>query len=46
MSALVGLHAEKQPRAKVANPAWYAFGYVVPTLPTFPAFPWLPARIG
>ena len=44
--ALVWLHLEKQPQAKVANHAYYTFWYVLPTLPMFLAFPWLLARIG
>lgn len=44
--ALVWLHVEKQPPAKLANHAWYTFWYVLPTLPMFLAFPWLLARIG
>lgn len=44
--ALVWLHLERQPSAKIANHAWYTFWYVVPTLPMFLAFPWLLARFG
>ena len=44
--AMIWLHVEKQPDAKIANHAWYTFWYVVPTLPMFLAFPWLLARIG
>lgn len=44
--ALIWLHVEKQPDAKIASHAWYTFWYVVPTLPMFLAFPWLLARIG
>ena len=44
--ALIWLHVEKQPEARVANHAYYTFWYVLPTLPMFLAFPWLLARIG
>lgn len=44
--ALIWLHVDKQPRARIANHAWYTFWYVVPTLPMFLAFPWLLERIG
>lgn len=44
--ALVWLHVEGQPQAKVANHAWYTFWYVLPTLPMFLAFPFLLPRIG
>jgi hypothetical protein len=44
--ALIWLHVEKQPTAKIANHAWYTFWYVVPTLPMFLAFPRLLARFG
>ena len=44
--ALVWLHLEKQPQARLANHAFYTFWYVLPTLPMFLAFPWLLARIG
>ncbi len=44
--ALVWLHLEKQPQAKLANHAWYTFWYVVPTLPMFLAFPYLLPRLG
>ena len=44
--ALVWLHVDKQPQAKIANHAWYTFWYVVPTLPMFLAFPLLLPRIG
>ena len=44
--ALVWLHIENQPQAKLANHAWYTFWYVVPTLPMFLAFPWLLPRLG
>lgn len=44
--ALVWLHVEKQPEAKVANHAWYTLWYVIPTLPMFAAFPALLARLG
>ncbi|HET6434040.1 DUF3147 family protein [Dyella sp.] len=44
--ALIWLHVEKQPSAKIANHAWYTFWYVLPTLPMFLAFPRLLARFG
>jgi len=44
--ALVWLQLEKQPMEKIANHAWYAFWYVVPTLPMFLAFPLLLPRLG
>lgn len=44
--ALVWLHVEKQPQAKIANHAWYTFWYVLPTLPMFLLFPTLLARFG
>jgi hypothetical protein len=44
--ALVWLHVEKQPQARLANHAYYTFWYVLPTLPMFLAFPWLLSRIG
>lgn len=44
--ALIWLHVDKQPQAKIANHAWYTFWYVVPTLPMFLAFPVLLPRIG
>lgn len=44
--ALIWLHVENQPQAKIANHAWYTFWYVVPTLPMFLAFPALLGRIG
>lgn len=44
--ALVWLHVERQPQAKLANHAYYTFWYVLPTLPMFLAFPWLLARLG
>lgn len=44
--ALIWLHVEKQPQAKIANHAWYTFWYVVPTLPMFLAFPFLLPRLG
>lgn len=44
--ALIWLHVEKQPEAKVANHAWYTLWYVIPTLPMFAAFPALLARLG
>lgn len=44
--ALIWLHVEHQPEAKVANHAWYTFWYVIPTLPMFALFPALLARLG
>lgn len=44
--ALVWMHLERQPAAKLANHAAYTFWYVLPTLPMFLAFPGLLARIG
>lgn len=44
--ALIWLHLESQPEAKLANHAWYTFWYVIPTLPMFLAFPPLLARLG
>jgi F0F1-type ATP synthase assembly protein I len=44
--ALIWLHVEKQPEAKLANHAWYTFWYVIPTLPMFLAFPALLPRLG
>jgi hypothetical protein len=44
--ALIWLHVEKQPEAKVANHAWYTLWYVIPTLPMFAVFPALLGRIG
>ena len=44
--ALVWLHVERQPQAKLANHAYYTFWYVLPTLPMFLAFPCLLARLG
>ena len=40
--ALIWLHVEKQPEARIANHAWY----VLPTLPMFLVFPALLGRIG
>lgn len=44
--ALIWLHLERQPQAKIANHAWYTFWYVIPTLPMFLAFPLLLPRLG
>ena len=44
--ALVWLHLEQQPLARIANHARYTFWYVLPTLPMFVAFPWLLPRFG
>jgi F0F1-type ATP synthase assembly protein I len=44
--ALIWLHMENQPEAKVANHAWYTFWYVIPTLPMFLVFPALLPRLG
>ncbi len=40
--ALIWLHVDRQPQAKIANHARYTFWYVLPTLPMFPAL--LPQR--
>ena len=37
--ALVWLHVERQPQAKLANHAYYTFWYVLPTLPMFLVIP-------
>jgi len=42
---LIWLYLEKQPESKIANPAWYNFWYVIPTLPMFLAFPFLLKRL-
>lgn len=44
--ALIWLHLDKQPAAKITNLAWYTFWYVLPTLPMFLLFPRLLARFG
>ena len=44
--ALIWLHVDRQPQAKIANHAWYTFWYVLPTLPMFLAFPALLPRLG
>lgn len=44
--ALVWLHVERQPEAKIASHAWYTFWYVLPTLPMFLVFPWLLPKFG
>lgn len=44
--ALIWLHVENQPPARISNHAWYTFWYVVPTLPMFLAFPLLLPRLG
>jgi hypothetical protein len=44
--ALVWLHLEGQPPARIADLARYTFWYVVPTLPMFLAFPMLLPRVG
>ena len=44
--ALIWLHIEKQPMAKIANHAKYTFWYVVPTLPMFLLFPLILPKIG
>lgn len=44
--ALIWLHLENQPEAKVASHAWYTFWYVIPTLPMFLVFPALLPRLG
>lgn len=43
---LIWLYAEKQPDEKIANHAWYAFWYVLPTLPMFLLFPYLLSKLG
>jgi hypothetical protein len=44
--ALIWLHLEGQPPARLAELARYTFWYVLPTLPMFLAFPALLPRIG
>lgn len=44
--ALIWLHVEGQPPARLAELARYTFWYVLPTLPMFLAFPLLLPRIG
>jgi F0F1-type ATP synthase assembly protein I len=44
--ALVWLHVEQQPQAKIANLAWFTFWYVLPTLPMFLFFPYFLGRLG
>lgn len=44
--AMIWLHLDHQPPAKIANHAWYTFWYVLPTLPMFLAFPALLHRFG
>lgn len=44
--ALIWLHLENQPEARLAGHAWYTFWFVVPTLPMFLAFPVLLSRLG
>lgn len=44
--ALIWLHVEKQPIAKIANHAYYTFWYVIPTLPMFLLFPYLLPKFG
>ena len=44
--ALIWLHVERQPEARIANHAWYTFWYVLPTLPMVLVFPWLLPRFG
>ena len=44
--ALIWLHVENQPIAKLANHAFYTFWYVIPTLPMFLLFPYLLSKWG
>ncbi len=44
--ALIWLHVEGQPPARLADLARYTFWYVLPTLPMFLAFPALLPRVG
>lgn len=37
---------EKQSEEKIANHAYYAFWYVIPTLPMFYVFPWFLNKLG
>jgi F0F1-type ATP synthase assembly protein I len=39
--AMIWLHVEQQPEAKIANHAYYTFWYVLPTMPMFLLIPWL-----
>ncbi|MGH7960006.1 MAG: DUF3147 family protein [Opitutaceae bacterium] len=39
--AMIWLHVEKQPEAKIANHAYYTFWYVLPTMPMFLLMPWM-----
>jgi hypothetical protein len=43
---LTWLYIENQPEEKIANPAYYTFWYVIPTLPMFLLFPYLLPRLG
>lgn len=42
--AMIWLHMEKQPEAKIANHASYTFWYVLPTMPMFLLMPWMMNR--
>lgn len=42
--AMIWLHVEKQPGAKIANHAYYTFWYVLPTMPMFLLMPWMMHR--
>jgi hypothetical protein len=42
--AMIWLHVEKQPGAKIANHAYYTFWYVLPTMPMFLVMPWMMNR--
>jgi hypothetical protein len=44
--ALMWMHVEGQPQAKVGEVAGYTFWYVLPTLPMFLLFPAILPRIG
>lgn len=44
--ALIWLHVEGQPQAKIASHALFTFWYVLPTLPMFLLFPLLLTRLG
>ncbi|MDX1587984.1 MAG: DUF3147 family protein [Oleiphilaceae bacterium] len=44
--ALIWMHIEQQPQARLASHAWYTFWYVLPTLPMFLLFPTLLPRLG
>jgi len=44
--ALIWMHLDHQPDAKLASFSYYTFWYVLPTLPLFLIFPALLARFG